>query len=134
MTDEGLRFIDIEDASRVDERGWSINPLTIAGREDMPPGDLHVVSLAPGAVRGNHVHPEAREWIVLCGGEHLVCWKPDPAGDEVREKRLDGNKPFMFEVAPGIPHAVKNVSNAVTHLLSFSDIGTRETLRKVLIR
>jgi hypothetical protein len=54
---ESIKFIDLTREIREDSRGFSFYPLK--GRALEPgrlPEDFHLVSIAPGQVRGNHLH------------------------------------------------------------------------------
>ena len=56
-----------------DERGWSIDPIF---REDFPDGDiknLHMVSILPGHVRGNHYHEKLTEYALFIAGDGLLA-------------------------------------------------------------
>ena len=57
-----IRRVAIGEKAWKDARGWVLNPLALAGLEGKPLGNLHVASMQPGAVRGNHVHGLAAEW------------------------------------------------------------------------
>ena len=63
----GVRVHDLGGRLWSDERGWGARPLEAAGLAGCPPGELHVVSLRPGAVRGNHYH-DATEWLLVSEG------------------------------------------------------------------
>ncbi len=39
-----------------DDRGWCIRPITDDDIKDGIVSDIHMVSMKPGAVRGNHYH------------------------------------------------------------------------------
>ena len=51
-----VKRLSIGDYSWEDERGWGLNLLALSGLVERPVGDLHIVSVKPGAVRGNHRH------------------------------------------------------------------------------
>lgn len=83
---------------------------------------MHVVSLTPGAVRGNHSHPRGTEWILLCGGPIRVAWRA-PAGDAPAPafEEVPGDAPVLFEIPPETEHAFRNVSEEIVHLVVWSD-------------
>ena len=87
-------------------------------------GDVHVVSLLPGAVRGNHRHPNATEWLLVLGAPVTVAWR-QPDGTEERVT-AEGDEPLLLELPPGTPHALRGEGPATTYLLSWAD-GVPET-------
>lgn len=113
-----MRIVSLQDRSWSDERGWGLQPLKAAGLDPSRLGEMHVVSLEPGAVRGNHVHPETTEWMLLCGGPMVVSWRAD-AGSE--EAVINGASPALLEIPPGVAHAVRSDADRVVYLLCWSD-------------
>jgi uncharacterized RmlC-like cupin family protein len=109
-----------------DARGWGMNPLETANIATESLGDLHVVSIKPGCVRGNHCHPNAREWILVFGGPARFAWRHGADGD-TQEDIVDGESPAFFEIPAGVGHAVMNASNRDIYLISMSNALTPET-------
>ncbi len=87
-------------------------------------GDVHVVSLEPGAVRGNHRHPNVIEWLLVLGAPVTVAWR-DLDGAEKR-LRVEGDEPVLLELPPGTPHAVRGEGPGPGYLVSWAD-GVPET-------
>jgi nitroimidazol reductase NimA-like FMN-containing flavoprotein (pyridoxamine 5'-phosphate oxidase superfamily)/uncharacterized cupin superfamily protein len=98
-----IRRVAIGDRAWTDARGWVLNPLPLAGLEGRPLGNLHVASLQPGAVRGNHAHASAAEWLLFCGG-------PASLTTGTEEILVGGGEPELFEIPAGLPHAIVNRS------------------------
>jgi oxalate decarboxylase/phosphoglucose isomerase-like protein (cupin superfamily) len=122
-----IRQVPIGEKSWKDARGWVLNPLPLAGLEGKPLGNLHVASLQPGAVRGNHAHGSAAEWLLFCGGPAaLLGGTPGDAGAE--EIIISGGEPELFEIPAGLPHAIVNRSDREIFLVVFyeeRDLDTR---------
>jgi oxalate decarboxylase/phosphoglucose isomerase-like protein (cupin superfamily) len=113
-----IRRVAIGDKAWKDVRGWVLNPLPLAGLEGRPLGNLHVASMQPGAVRGNHVHGSAAEWLLFCGGPAVLLAGTE--GDPEAEKILvDGGEPVLFEIPAGLPHAIVNRSEREIFLVVF---------------
>ena len=76
---EAIQFIDLAREIQEDSRGFSFYPLK--GRAPEPerlPEDFHLVSIAPGRVRGNHLHPGRWEWLYPFHGTGYFMWEPHP--------------------------------------------------------
>ncbi len=115
----GVVLHPLEGRLRGDERGWALRPLEAAGLEGRVPGDLHVVSLEPGAVRGNHRH-DAVEWLLVMEGRVEVRSRA-VEGEPISVRVLEGPRPALLEIPPGVDHAVRNAGERTVYLLAFSD-------------
>lgn len=103
-----------------DERGWSVDPLLAAAGSGFVPQNVHLVSLAPGCVRGNHYHRYQRERLCIFGSRARIAIVDRHSG--LREEiDLAGEEPWLLEVAPGIAHAVKNIGRQTLYLLCYAD-------------
>ena len=124
-----IRRVEIGEKAWKDARGWVLNPLTLAGLEGKTLGNLHVASMQPGAVRGNHAHGSAVEWLLFCGGPAALL--AGTAGDSGAEEIIiNGGEPELFEIPAGLPHAIVNRSDREIFLLVFyeeKDLDTRTT-------
>ncbi len=122
-----IRRVPIGEKTWKDARGWVLNPLPLAGLESKPLGNLHVASMQPGAVRGNHAHGSAAEWLLFCGGPAaLLGGMPGHPGAE--EIIISGGEPELFEIPAGLPHAIVNRSDREIFLVVFyeqTDLDTR---------
>jgi dTDP-4-dehydrorhamnose 3,5-epimerase-like enzyme len=111
-----------------DERGWMFRPVyNVDGHfqvtnDDGGAGDiknLHVVSLQPGVVRGDHYHKLQLEFLVLMGGKVEVKWQAP--GEEARHSRtVDTQSPVLLRVPPNVVHSIKNVSDEVVYVICYS--------------
>jgi len=115
---KGLEITELE-AFR-DARGWNAHPLdeSLLARGEFK--NLHLVSMEPGAVRGNHLHTRQTETIFAIGGPCLAAAADVKSGD-VYEQVLDEGALFRIVAAPGVPHAFKNISSRTIYLLCASD-------------
>jgi oxalate decarboxylase/phosphoglucose isomerase-like protein (cupin superfamily) len=107
-----IRSVAIGEKAWKDARGWVLNPLPLAGLEGKTLGNLHVASMQPGAVRGNHAHGSAAEWLLFCGGPAALI-----TGAE--EILVGGREPELFEIPAGLPHAIVNRSDREIFLVVF---------------
>ena len=121
-----IRRVAIGEKAWKDVRGWVLNPLPLAGLEGRPLGNLHVASMQPGAIRGNHVHGTAAEWLLFCGGPAVLL-----AGTEgdlgAEELLVSGGEPELFEIPAGLPHAIVNRSEREIFLVVFYEEKVLDT-------
>jgi oxalate decarboxylase/phosphoglucose isomerase-like protein (cupin superfamily) len=113
--------IQIEELSnRGDARGMSFTApneaLAFVGRMS----DVHLASIKPGAVRGNHYHLRRREAIVvLPGTKWSLHWDEDGnSGAQYRE--FDGRVAVLVLISPGASHAVRNDGESHLWLVAIS--------------
>lgn len=121
-----MRPIDLTELSWADERGWGVRPVEGLPLEWEELEEMHVVSLRPGAVRGNHVHDEGTEWLLICGGPAVAAWRA-PGQESVGRMEVPGDTPVLLEFPAGTEHAVRNDGAAVIHLMGFTDREDRST-------
>ena len=121
-----IRSVAIGDKAWKDARGWVLNPLPLAGLEGRPLGNLHVASMQPGAVRGNHAHGSAAEWLLFCGGPAALI-----TGAE--EILVGGGEPELFEIPAGLPHAIVNRSDREIFLVVFYEEKDLDTAPEKII-
>jgi uncharacterized RmlC-like cupin family protein len=73
--------------------------------------DMHLMTVRPGAVRGNHLHVRKREvLVVLHADEWELHWMDPGGGPQVRLFRGAGGA--TLTVHPGVPHAIRNTGTA----------------------
>ena len=113
-----IRRVAIGDKAWKDARGWVLNPLPLAGLEGKPLGNLHVASMQPGAVRGNHVHGLAAEWLLFCRGPAVLLAGAEGT-PEAEEILVDGAEPEPFEIPAGLPHAIVSRADREIFLVVF---------------
>lgn len=101
--------------ARTDARGWVVDPL-IRPSGGGALGHAHLASLEPGAIRGNHVHSGATEFVLVWGGMVEIAWEED--GRVTREVVCD-DPLVVFEIPPGIAHAVTNVGATTAYLIAY---------------
>lgn len=123
-----MKFLPLDGYSWEDVRGWGVRALEASGVAPGGVGEMHVASLEPGAVRGNHVHPNVTEWIIVFGGPTTLAWRPRDGA--VERIQLPGPGPTLVELAPGEAHAVRCDGEHTAFLASWAD-GVPETIRGI---
>jgi dTDP-4-dehydrorhamnose 3,5-epimerase-like enzyme len=83
--------------------------------------DIHVMTLEPGFVRGNHFHQEKREILIVeHRGEWALHWDDGPEG-EPQERRFEQGGAVAVLVPPGSAHAIENRGGGTMRVISISD-------------
>lgn len=116
---ESVEFIDLTQELWEDSRGFSVFPLK--GRTQNPanlPDTVHMVSIAPGQVRGNHFHPSRWEWLYLFHGAGHFRWEPHPG--VIRERLVSGHG-LLIRIPPGVAHALSNPGPEPLYLLAWRE-------------
>ena len=80
--------------------------------------NVHVVVSEPGAIRGNHYHPNGTETIAV-KGEALVRLKEN---NNLYDIKVPGRKVYRFVIPPKVSHAIKNIGDQVNILVAFNTV------------
>jgi oxalate decarboxylase/phosphoglucose isomerase-like protein (cupin superfamily) len=112
-------FLPLVDSS--DERGASFSVVADLLDRIGSVQDLHIASLAPGAIRGNHYHVKKNEIInVLSSGRWSFTWDTGE-GTPVQTRRFEGGDGVAVVVPPIGAHAVKNEGTGTMWIVVASD-------------
>ena len=104
-----------------DDRGWCIRPISDDDIKDGIISDIHMVSMKPGTIRGNHYHVNKTEHILIIGSTCRVL-VVDNNTKEREEKILENNENDLFVIPPGVTHAIENIGNDASYLFCFSHV------------
>lgn len=116
---ETIEFIDLSAELHEDARGFSFYPLK--GRVQDPatlPDIFHLVSIVPGQVRGNHLHPTRWEWLYLIHGTGTFKWETPPG--ETREREVSGPR-LLIRIPSGVAHSLSNPGPEPIYLLAWRE-------------
>ncbi|HEX6533018.1 MAG TPA: cupin domain-containing protein [Gemmatimonadaceae bacterium] len=114
-----------------DARGVVVEPAT----PEMLPAqrNVHLVTSAPGAVRGNHYHDRGTEVAVLVGPA-LVRLREEGV---VRDVEVPAGEAWRFTIPPRVSHAFQNTGKDLLVLVAFNtvehDPAAPDVVRDVLI-
>lgn len=97
---------------RVDERGVVVDLSRFCIR------DLHVVTMEPGALRGNHMHDRDEIVCVVGGGAKCELTGEDEVSGECERIIVEGNLK-TYRIKAGVKHAFKNFSEDTFFLVCF---------------
>lgn len=97
-----------------DERGWVSEVYSGGLGETLR--NIHLGTLREGFVRGNHVHPNSREWIVFLDTPVVVALGP---AEDPDRRRL--TQPSRVHLPAGVPHAFHNPGPDTVHFVAYRD-------------
>jgi dTDP-4-dehydrorhamnose 3,5-epimerase-like enzyme len=115
-----LQLTSLPENFRQDPRGWSFSPFRETPWKnglEIDWASFHLVSLEPGSIRGNHVHPRVTEWLLFLGAPVLLVWQ-DEGSDLVQQRRIDDHHTLAV-IPPRVKHAVQNLSTGTIYLTAF---------------
>ncbi len=96
---------------------------------------MHVLTICPGCVRGNHYHPHSYE-VMMVFYEDIwsLHWDSGP-GTERQSRSFEGRGGVMVELNPMTAHAIKNSGKRDLHVVAAQDTEQEqiETVRQVLV-
>jgi dTDP-4-dehydrorhamnose 3,5-epimerase-like enzyme len=99
--------------------------------------EMHLASIIPGCIRGNHVHAGRKEVLFLqFEAECQFAWALRDS-DQVHIETLSNHGGIMIQILPEIVHSIKNIGSKPVILLACSD-GTfdpeyKDTERRVIL-
>ena len=114
-----------------DNRGWSMTPITDAEITTTKIGDIHIASMKPGAIRGNHYHEHNTENILIKGSVCRVV-VIDNNTKEKEEKIIENNKNTLLIIPPLVTHAIENIGDEVSYLFCYSNVKEYSDKRDVV--
>ena len=91
-----------------DTRGLSFSAPTDALAFVERMSDVHLASIKPGAVRGNHYHLRRREAIVVLPGSRWSLHWDEGDHESAQHQDFEGDRAVLVLVGPGASHAVRN--------------------------
>ena len=116
-----MKLIEIEGLkSSSDSRGFSIRPLSDEELQTKKIFNLHLVSLKPGVVRGNHFHRYQNEVICVFGSRCKMAVVDNKTGKR-EEEIIEEDKRVLLKIPTNVTHALKNIGNDTLYLLCYSD-------------
>ena len=133
-----LEIISLPERLRQEPRGWSFFPFQespLKNGLELDWASFHLVSMEPGSIRGNHVHPRVTEWLLFLGAPFLLVWQ-DEGSDLLQQRRVADHHTLVI-IPPRVKHAVQNLSAGPIYLTAFRslapDSSATETLAAPLI-
>jgi mannose-6-phosphate isomerase-like protein (cupin superfamily) len=103
-----------------DERGLSLNASIRVLEYLRNISDIHIASINPSAVRGNHYHLRRREAIVVLPGSAWSLHWDEGENTDIRRQQFSGLNSVLVLVPPGVSHALRNENGGRLWLIALS--------------
>jgi hypothetical protein len=82
---------------------------------------MHFGTVTPGAVRGNHLHRQARELLLVqYRGAWELAWGTGES-QPARRRRFSGDGCVGVRIPPGIAHAIRNTGGLDLGFVALTD-------------
>ncbi len=119
-----------------DMRGWVVWPIPESIITCGRLSNVHIPSLKPGVIRGNHYHRHTVEYALILSGPCRAVFA-DTATGEQEQMIFSAETPVLLRIAPGTAHAFRNEARHDIFLLCYdetlSGAATPDTHRHVIL-
>ncbi len=126
--DEDMRVSIEKIPAHLDNRGVSFDVIGEHDLSEWP--SIHAAITIPGAVRGNHVHDEAEELLVV-SGPALVRLRVD---GETSDVEVSDGEIVRLRIPAGVAHAVQGTGDHPGYLVALNSTEDLEARREILIQ
>lgn len=117
---DGIRIIRLADAG--DSRGRSFTPPPECFNFIGSVQDMHIATVVPRAVRGNHYHEHHREILIMIYSDQWsLHWDSGP-GTVIQKEAFSGSGVVMVEIEPLASHAIRNDGKSDIYMIGVSNI------------
>jgi dTDP-4-dehydrorhamnose 3,5-epimerase-like enzyme len=128
-----ITFLDIPDRGDVRGRSFSIPESVFSFLGKLL--DIHIASIMPGAVRGNHFHLRHKEVLIVTYVEDWVARWDEGEGTNVQKLKFSGSGTKAILIEPLCSHAIQNIGARDMFLIALSSelYDPEENVRRQLI-
>ena len=113
-------IIKIDISLRRDERGFVCFPFDDDALLRGGYYNVHIPSMNPGTVRGNHYHPGKKEYVVILGGNCRVIAEGPGNQKPGRKLYFEDQPEWMLVFPANVAHAIKNEGDKALYLLCYN--------------
>lgn len=109
MDSKSLRIEPLKDHS--DNRGLSFSLAPKAMHYLDKIENLHIGTIVPGAVRGNHYHEQKKEILIIIYSDIWEFGYQEKDDNQPTVRKFEGAGAVGIEIAPGVVHGIKNTGS-----------------------
>jgi dTDP-4-dehydrorhamnose 3,5-epimerase-like enzyme len=114
-----LTIIELKDSG--DERGNSFRVPDGCFGEAFTVRDVHLTTLQPGHIRGNHFHVARNEKLMVMSTDRWSLHWDSGGGTPVEVRVFDGPSAVLVYVPPYASHAIRNDGNKPLQIIGLTD-------------
>ncbi len=114
-----LTFYALADAG--DQRGRSFSPPPELLSDELRMSDLHIATVRPGRIRGNHFHVKRNEVLIVTYADRWSLYWDDGETTPVNHQEFHGPGATIIRVPPLASHAIHNDGTQELNLVGISD-------------
>jgi dTDP-4-dehydrorhamnose 3,5-epimerase-like enzyme len=119
MADSGLKVTILYDSG--DDRGSSFPAPDECFAGGFTVRNVHLSTLLPGYVRGNHFHVARHEALMVMSADRWSLHWDSGIGSPVEARSFDGPGAVVIHVPPHASHAIRNDGSAPLHIIGLAD-------------
>ena len=112
-------MVDLKDTG--DSRGSSFGVPAELFAGPFPLVDMHVATIEPGAVRGNHYHVVRQELLVIMATDRWSLHWDEGAGTTAQRQDFTGSGAVLVTVPSGVSHAIRNDGAVPMQIIGLTD-------------
>jgi len=119
VVDRTFSVVDLKDSGDARGSSFSVPAELFAG--PFPVADMHVATIEPGAVRGNHYHAVRREVLVIMAADRWSLHWDEGADTSARQREFTDPGAVLVTVPPGMSHAIRNDGAVPVQIIGLAD-------------
>lgn len=132
---KGIQVICLDNEG--DERGCSYNVPKSTLKFVRKIKDVHIATIVPGAIRGNHYHVGRNEVVLIWYYDSWILAWDQNGGTNKHTRAFIGKGIILIEIDMDISHAIKNIGRKDIFIIAFSnkeyDVKNPDTHRRIVI-
>lgn len=119
MIDRTFEVLDLQDTG--DTRGSSFSVPAELFAETFSVQDMHIATIEPGAIRGNHYHAVRHEILVVIAADRWSLHWDEGVGTPVKQRQFKGPGTVVVTVPTGMSHAIRNDGAMSMQMMGLTD-------------
>ena len=101
------------------DRGWVFLPIEDNNLLNGKIKNIHLASIRPGKIRGNHYHKNKTEYIFIFNGNVKVVIKDILENQIEKYDSIDCDTPYLLIAKPKVAHVIKNIGESDVYLFCY---------------
>jgi oxalate decarboxylase/phosphoglucose isomerase-like protein (cupin superfamily) len=119
VEDQKFAVVELHDSGDVRGSSFSVPAELLVGR--FPVADMHISTIEPGAVRGNHYHAVRREILVVMAADRWSIHWDEGVDTPAQQRVFDGLRAVLVTIPIGMSHAIRNEGSVPIRMVGMTD-------------